>query len=204
MPSTPSSRPARGRPRRASRDILEEAAYELFLEQGYAGTTVDQIASRAGVSRGTFFNYFTAKSDVFWTQVDDAVAELPGYLAASDPSLPPLRAIGEALADVAGHFGPDRVPWILNQYEVVGSAEEVQASAIRRLTRNELVLRHFTAARLGTDADALLPRVIATTAIGAATAAVLAWAGAGPGRGALEPYLLRALAPLADGFERSS
>ena len=44
----------------------------------------------------------------------------------------------------------------------------------------------------------------ATTAIGAATAAVLAWAGAGPGRGALEPYLLRALAPLADGFERSS
>ena len=63
----------RGRPRRSSTRALEEAAAELFLEQGYPHTTVDDIASRAGVSRATFFNYFHNKSDVLWVDVDRAL-----------------------------------------------------------------------------------------------------------------------------------
>ena len=70
-----------GRPRRSSAEVLADAAAELFLEQGYGRTTVDQIAVRAGVSRATFFNYFTAKSDVMWLELDAAVAGLPGHLA---------------------------------------------------------------------------------------------------------------------------
>lgn len=203
MPAPSAPRPGRGRPRRASRDILEEAAYELFLEQGYAGTTVDQIASRAGVSRGTFFNYFTAKSDVFWTQIDDALDGLPAHLEATGPALRPVRAMGEAFADAALAFGPDRVPWLLGHFALVGSAEEVRASAIHRITRAELLLRHFAASRLGADASSVLPRAMAATAIGAVTAAVMAWADAGSARGPIEPYLVRALAPLADGFDHS-
>ena len=67
-----------GRPRRSSAEVLADAAAELFLEQGYGRTTVDQIAARAGVSRATFFNYFPAKSDVMWLELDAAVAGLPG------------------------------------------------------------------------------------------------------------------------------
>lgn len=195
--------PRRGRPRRASRDILEEAATELFLEQGYAGTTVDQIASRAGVSRGTFFNYFTAKSDVFWPQVDDALDGLPEHLAATDPALRPVRAMGEAFADAALAFGPDRVPWVLGHFALVGGTDEVRASAILRIKRAELLLRHFAAARLDADAGGILPRAMAASVIGAVTAAVMAWADAGSTRGPIEPFLLRALAPLADGFDHS-
>ena len=64
-----------GRPPAASREILEEAACELFLEQGYAATSVADITQRAGVSRATFFNYIPTKSDLLWTSVDDALAQ---------------------------------------------------------------------------------------------------------------------------------
>jgi AcrR family transcriptional regulator len=46
------------------RDRLYEAAVTLFREQGYENTTVDQIARRAGVAKGTFFNYFPTKDAV--------------------------------------------------------------------------------------------------------------------------------------------
>lgn len=46
------------------RDRLCEAAGELFREQGYQKTTVDQITRRAGLAKGTFFNYFPTKDTV--------------------------------------------------------------------------------------------------------------------------------------------
>ena len=196
-------RSGRGRPRASSRATLEEAAFELFAERGYAGTTVDDIAQRAGVSRNTFFNYFSAKSDVFWSEIDDRLALLPGFLAATDPTLPAFRAIGEALADAAGSFGPENVPWILTQYELIGSPAEVQASALSRFGAQAEVLRQFAAERLGQHPGELLPRVIAYTTVGAVLAAAQAWAAAGPGRGPLTAHLVRTLAPLADGFTSS-
>jgi AcrR family transcriptional regulator len=43
------------------RERLYEAALNLFRDQGYEETTVDQITQRAGVAKGTFFNYFPTK-----------------------------------------------------------------------------------------------------------------------------------------------
>ena len=75
----------RGRPLASSPEMLQEAALELFVEQTYAKTTIEEITQRAGVSRATFFNYFPAKSDVFWVDLDDALRRLSGVLV-------PLRA----------------------------------------------------------------------------------------------------------------
>src|SRR5690625_7798635 len=63
-----------GRPKAISREMLEEAACELFLERGYADTSVVDITQRAGVSRATFFNYVDSKSDLLWASGDDAIA----------------------------------------------------------------------------------------------------------------------------------
>jgi AcrR family transcriptional regulator len=42
-------------------EVLLQAAEELFAEQGYAATTIEQIASRAGASRATFYLHFEGK-----------------------------------------------------------------------------------------------------------------------------------------------
>src|SRR3546814_5880367 len=51
-------------PRRSEvrRGALIEAAGTLFVEQGVDATTVDDIARRAGVAKGTFYHYFGSKA----------------------------------------------------------------------------------------------------------------------------------------------
>ncbi|MGB3376768.1 MAG: helix-turn-helix domain-containing protein, partial [Microbacterium sp.] len=71
-----------GRPRASSRETLAEAACELFLEQGYDDTSIVDITRRAGVSRSSFFNYFSSKSDVLWSGLDARIAVASVALAA--------------------------------------------------------------------------------------------------------------------------
>jgi AcrR family transcriptional regulator len=42
-----------------------ETAFKLFYEQGYDSTTIEQIISECKVSKGTFYHYFNAKTDLF-------------------------------------------------------------------------------------------------------------------------------------------
>jgi|SRR5580658_935131 AcrR family transcriptional regulator len=46
------------------RDDLMHAAQRIFLEQGVAPTTIEQITSGAGVAKGTFYLYFSSKEDL--------------------------------------------------------------------------------------------------------------------------------------------
>jgi AcrR family transcriptional regulator len=57
--SKPRTKPADQR-----RDDLMNAAERLFLDQGVAATTIEQITSGAGVAKGSFYLHFTAKEDV--------------------------------------------------------------------------------------------------------------------------------------------
>ncbi len=48
-----------------TRQAILEAAYELFLEQGYAATSMRQIAERAGLALGGIYNHFPNKEAIF-------------------------------------------------------------------------------------------------------------------------------------------
>lgn len=48
-----------------TRQAVLEAAYELFLEQGYAATSMRQIAERAGLALGGIYNHFPNKEAIF-------------------------------------------------------------------------------------------------------------------------------------------
>ena len=63
-PRPPRQSPLQQRRREATRLEIAEAAVALFVEQGFAATTVDQIATRAGISLRTFYRYCDSKDDV--------------------------------------------------------------------------------------------------------------------------------------------
>ena len=48
-----------------TRQAVLESAYELFLEQGYAATSMRQIAERAGLALGGIYNHFSGKEAIF-------------------------------------------------------------------------------------------------------------------------------------------
>lgn len=70
-----------------TRQSIEEAAYALFLEQGYHGTSMRQIAERAGLALGGIYNHFASKEDIFqaliiekhpYTQILPLIEQAPG------------------------------------------------------------------------------------------------------------------------------
>lgn len=189
-----------GRPRASSRRMLAEAAGELFLEKTYDGTTVDDIARRAGVSRATFFNYFSSKSDLLWLEVDESLRGFDRLLAETDPSAPPMTAVLDAVTALADEFGPARLPLAVTQYELMGTDGELEASALPRFLALVRQLSSFLADRLGERPDALLPRAVATAVIGAAGAAAAVWARSGVRRGPLAPVIVAAVGPVCAGY----
>lgn len=60
----------RGRPPASSRAKVAETAVDLFLEHGYSGTTIAMIAEGAGISKTSFFRYFSSKSEIVWADFD--------------------------------------------------------------------------------------------------------------------------------------
>jgi AcrR family transcriptional regulator len=52
---------------------IVEAALALFVEKGFAGTRMDEIARLAGVTKGTVYLYFPSKEDLFHAVVEDMV-----------------------------------------------------------------------------------------------------------------------------------
>ncbi len=56
--------PIREQTRAVVRSLLAQTALELFVTKGYDDTTVEEVASAAGVSRRTLFNYFRNKEDL--------------------------------------------------------------------------------------------------------------------------------------------
>ncbi|WP_296816367.1 TetR/AcrR family transcriptional regulator [Brevundimonas sp.] len=79
-----------------------ESALEVFAESGFKATRMEEVARRAGVSKGAVYLYFEAKADLFRAVVRDAVTpniEAVKAVAETAPSLEiALRAAYPALA----------------------------------------------------------------------------------------------------------
>lgn len=74
--NTPEAAPKRARRKEARPGELVNAALELFVEKGFAATRVEEVAARAGVSKGTLFLYFESKEDLFKAVIRDNIANL--------------------------------------------------------------------------------------------------------------------------------
>lgn len=192
-----------GRPRSSSRGILEDAALELFIEQGYSATTIEQITRRAGVGRTTFFNYFESKSDLLWLEVDSGIDRVIDELRLVPQGAPPIAAIREVMLRVAAEFGVDRVPLALTQGELIGSEGEAAASGLTRFARRADVLAGFLAPRFGAGRGDLVILAAANALAGAISAAWEVWAHDGIVRRPLTDYVAEAFDLVVVGVERS-
>lgn len=99
-----------------TRDQLLETAVRLFLERGYGGTTIDDIAEAAGMSRASFYTYFPSKREILLLAgvrsnrarmvAISTIADIPDRWALDD-----LKAWARAYLAFLDEYGGFQVVW---------------------------------------------------------------------------------------------
>ncbi|WP_028659657.1 TetR/AcrR family transcriptional regulator [Nocardioides insulae] len=159
----------------SARDRLVRAAFDLFAGQGFEQTTVDQIASHAGVGRTTFFRHFPTKESVVFPDHDAILGAVDGRLVAAGPMTAAI-ALHEAARIVLRHY-LDEGDLARERYRLtrtVRSLRDAEIAGQRRYQR--LFQRHI---RAWTDTlghpDDLLAEVLANAVVTAHNHVLRGW-----------------------------
>ena len=186
--------PRAGRPRASSREVLAEAACELFLEQGYDATSVADIAQRAGVSRSSFFNYFSSKSDVLWSgldaRIDSALVALGGLGSEADAA-----AVRGILSAVVSDFAPDPLALALRNATAMGLEDELVRDTGLRHAR---LAAGIADAACRSGINAIRADILGAAHAAAVLSSLRVWAERGAGHGSPEALFEEALASIHD------
>ncbi|MGJ0202859.1 TetR family transcriptional regulator [Leucobacter sp. gxy201] len=174
----------RGRPHASSREVLADAACELFLEQGYDATSITEIARRAGVSRSSFFNYFESKPGILWFVFDEHVDRLETALG--DGGIP----LAAALAGFGDGAPPETLALAIVDARNMGVEEELASGrAVRQLrVAGAIAERMVRAGEAPISAE-----VLAAGYAAALVGAVWRWAMQGAGRHSMQQLVGEAL-----------
>jgi len=165
----------RERKRQQTRRELIGAAMRLFEEKGYEQTTVAQIASAAGVSTKTFFNYFASKDEVLFPHLSrriDAAQALIEHRGPDDQMADILVAamqhmLADALTEeVDGGLAAVRLPMIM-------SVPAVQAATLHRYFLAETQLARALQRAYSDALDLAAAAAVIGSVMGAAIAAAL-------------------------------
>lgn len=82
----------RERKKDETRERISQAAIQLFEEKGFEATTVDEIAARADVAKGTFFNYFPRKEAVLHAITERQLDAIEAVVEQLAPDPQPVSA----------------------------------------------------------------------------------------------------------------
>jgi AcrR family transcriptional regulator len=89
----------RERKKARTREAIVQAAFELFDERGFEGTTVADIADAAEIAPRTFFSYFPTKDDVVFYDFEEKFEELGRILREREPGTNAFDALRAGIED---------------------------------------------------------------------------------------------------------
>src|SRR4029077_4630643 len=162
------------RKRRAIRGELSEVALRLLTDRKFESLTIDEIAAAAGVSRRTFFRYFTSKEDVVFAFLDQWAVRLAADIVARPADEDPVAAVQTSFRQLTAAYD-DRALALVRLVQETPSLQQQE-----RINRDHLRLAGVKAlaARLGLDAERdMRPQILATIAFAPLDAAMFSWFG---------------------------
>jgi AcrR family transcriptional regulator len=123
-------------------------ALRMSTDRGFDTTTIEQIATEAGVSERTFFRYFTTKASVLWSEFETEVETIRSTLAAVPDDLPMMDAIRRAVV-AANHYRAEDVPEMGMRMNLIATVPALSFSAAEHYESREEAISEFAARRLG-------------------------------------------------------
>jgi AcrR family transcriptional regulator len=163
----------RQRKKTATRDRIRSCALRLFHEQGYDGTTVEQIAAAAGVSHMTFFRYFPAKEDVALSDSYDPL--LAGLLEQTPAALPLVDRIRAVLLQGFRQiYATDRDTLLAQNKLIVSTPALRERLWAKQMATQQLILQALGAGQHDPH-PSFQDRVTVAACLAAVTTAILSW-----------------------------
>jgi AcrR family transcriptional regulator len=127
----------------------------LYGERGYEETTVAEIAERAGLTKRTFFRYFTDKREVLFWGSEVLEQQMVAAIEAAPASSSALAMIGAALDAAAARFEEVR-EFAGPRHRIIASSHELQErELIKAASLSAAMARALRARGLGDTAAAL-------------------------------------------------
>jgi AcrR family transcriptional regulator len=162
----------RERKKAKTRAVIQQHAFELFGDQGYEGTTVEQIAAAAEVSESTFFRYFPTKAavvlqDDFDSLIIRAFRDQPAELST-------IQALRNAMRAAFTQLSPRQMDEQRQRMVLILAAPELRAAMLDQLTQAMGLIADLAAERTGRSPDDLAVRAFAGAVVGVAMAAMFA------------------------------
>jgi AcrR family transcriptional regulator len=156
--------PLREQTRSVVRSLLARTALELFAAKGYDDTTLDDVATAAGVSRRTLFNYFRNKEDLALSGLSEQGELIAARLAkrpADEDVWASLRAAFHVLEEI--EITPERR---LEMVTFLFGTDSLRAGHAEKQARWQNLFAPLIEPRLpDSDRRALEARAIAAAAV---------------------------------------
>lgn len=115
-----------------SRERLVDAALDLFEQQGFAQTTVPEIAARVGVTNRTFYRYFADKRDVVFDTEGGGAAEVRTALDAAPADLSPADFVVWCVPTLVRARFDGRRDEVRRQRRIIASDESLRERAAHK------------------------------------------------------------------------
>ena len=151
-----------------TRQAIRREAFRLIDENGYAATTVEQIADAAEVSPSTFFRYFPSKESLLLA--DDLDPLVLAAFEAQPPDLSPTEAIRRAYETTMAGLSPEQLEFENTRQRLMFSIPELKAAMYDEYYRTVNVMAELIGRRIDRPADDFEVRVF----VGALTGAMMA------------------------------
>ncbi|MBG0566491.1 TetR family transcriptional regulator [Actinoplanes aureus] len=167
----------RERARNAMRAELAVLAQDLFADKGYEQTTIEDLVAAAGISKRTFFRYFTSKEDLVLGKHDVWAERLVEAFAARPGEEPVWESLRKAFDVVVDYFTDEtQLSRALAMEKVVQDNPALGAGELERISRIQDQLAEFIGRRLDRRSAAdPRPAALAGAALSCLIAAKNVW-----------------------------
>jgi AcrR family transcriptional regulator len=150
----------RERKKQRTRETIARAAHELFVERGYHGTTLPDIAAAADVSTRTIFAYFPSKEDILFADFPSMVEALGQALASRPEGQDALETVRDFI--VSSH-AVEKSDLHEELHRMIQDDETLRSHLRARLSQIEELIAAAIAKDLGVAEDDVRPQVVAAS-----------------------------------------
>ncbi|BCL26241.1 TetR/AcrR family transcriptional regulator [Streptomyces aurantiacus] len=164
----------RERKKARTKAAIQREAVRLFREQGYTGTTVEQIAEAAEVAPSTVFRYFPTKQDLVFSR--DYDLPFATMFQAQSPDLTPIQAERQAIRTMLEDVTDQELALQRERWLLIVSEPELWGASLGSISRSMQVMSEQVAKRAGRGAGDAAVRAYTGAVFGVMLQVSLEWA----------------------------